>query len=132
MQKNPKVKALAGRLVQLTLDENQQVCGAKVEEVLATLRKNPPRFYKSLLKEFLFGVKKAIAAGQAIVEYAGEPSDASIASIEQQLSQQYGRPIKAVKKENLALLAGVKITIADDVYDASVAGRLQTLSSKVH
>lgn len=132
MQKDPNIKALARRLVQLTLDEQEQVCEKKVGEVLAALRNKPPRHYKSVLKEFLLLTKKTIAANQAIIEYAGEPSDEAVASIEGQLSKVYGRTIKSVKKENLSLIAGLKISIADDVYDASVAGQLKTLSSKVN
>jgi F-type H+-transporting ATPase subunit delta len=43
----------------------------------------------------------------------------------------YDRPVSAVIQQETALIAGVRVRVGDDVYDASVAGRLQRLAENV-
>jgi F-type H+-transporting ATPase subunit delta len=49
-----------------------------------------------------------------------------------QFSKLYNRPVSAVTKQDTSLIAGVRVRVGDDVYDASVAGRLQRLAESVN
>jgi F-type H+-transporting ATPase subunit delta len=58
-------------------------------------------------------------------------SDEALKAIEATYSKMYGRPVTAVTKQDTSLIAGVRVRVGDDVYDASVAGRLQRLAENV-
>ena len=51
-------------------------------------------------------------------------SPKALAAIEANFSKLYDRPIKAVTQTEPSLIAGVRVRVGDDLYDASVAGRL--------
>jgi len=65
------------------------------------------------------------------VEYSGALAPATLVRIEKNLSDAYGRKITTVARKNPSLVAGLRISVADDVLDASVAGRLENLSRSV-
>jgi F-type H+-transporting ATPase subunit delta len=59
-------------------------------------------------------------------------SDDTLSAIEAQFSKLYNRSVNAVTKQDTSLIAGVRVRVGDDVYDASVAGRLQRLAESVN
>lgn len=76
-------------------------------------------------------VAAEVARGQAVVEHAGPVTQAVLDSIFAALARRYGRRITPVARRNDALLAGLRVRVGDDVYEASVAGQLAALSSSV-
>ena len=104
------------------------VSDEKVTAVLAVLRKSPPRNYKQLLEVYMAKIRDEIRKGKAEVEYAGRLEDATIEGIKKNLSDHYNRDITVSLKENPKLLAGFRIHVADDVWDATVNGRLENFS----
>jgi len=58
-------------------------------------------------------------------------SPEALAAIEAGFSKIYNRPIAAVTTPDPSLIAGVRIRIGDDVYDASIAGRLKRFAENV-
>lgn len=130
MDKDASLKLFAKKLAELSQD-NGLVSSEKVAAVLEVLRKKPPRKPKTVLKHYLYYIKHAINRSRAIIEYAGRIDDSAIAAIERQLSQTYNRPITTTSVENKSLIAGIRILIGDDTYDASVAGRLANLEKSV-
>ena len=100
---------------------------AKVCEVIESLRINPPREHKLLLQLFLDYAIRESSKGLAIVEFAGKPSDSSIESLKVELSRQYGRNIDVEMRENLDLIAGIRVKVFDDVYEDSASSRLRPL-----
>tara|TARA_B100001123_G_scaffold444347_1_gene592910 strand:+ start:9764 stop:10159 length:396 start_codon:yes stop_codon:yes gene_type:complete len=131
VNKDIALKQFAKKLADLSLD-NGLVSTEKVEAVLETLRKHSPRKPKIVLKNYLYYIKQAINRGKAVIEFAGSVEESAIAAIEKQLSENYNRPITTTSLANDALIAGLRITIGDDIYDASVAGRLANLEKSVH
>ncbi len=125
------LKGFARSLVQLSLEDDGQVSDERVNAVLNSLKAKPRRGLKTLLKLFLYYLKREIRHSQAIVEYSGKLAPVTLARIEKNLSESYGRKITAVARENPSLVAGLRISVADDVLDASVAGRLENLSRSV-
>jgi F-type H+-transporting ATPase subunit delta len=72
-----------------------------------------------------------LARSAAVVEHAGPITDAILQRIAAALTTKYKRPVKAVAKSNPALLAGLRIHLGDDVYEASAAGQLAALAESV-
>ena len=130
MDKAAALKQFSKKLAELSLQDGL-VSAEKVEAVLETLRKHPSRKPKTVLKHYLHYIKQAFKRGRAVIEYAGEIDEAAIAAIEKQLSNNYNRPITTTSVENEALIAGLRISIGDDIYDASVTGRLANLEKSV-
>lgn len=127
MKVSSQIRELAKRLVKLSLDDDGKVEESRVQEILVALRVHPPREHKQLLHAYLERIKPEIAKSIAIIEYAGRPDDESLDEIKERLSQNYGRSVELELRENLELLAGIRITVGDDVYEDSAATRLRPL-----
>ena len=84
----------------------------------------------NFLKLYLYYVKQEIRNSEAVVEHAGRISSEIFESIEQMLSTRYGRVITSQRRENPNLIAGIRVSIADDVFESSIAGNLTGLSGK--
>lgn len=130
MNKDEKLKKFARNLASLSL-ENGLVSTEKVQAVLEALRQKPSRKPKTVLKYYLYYIKQTINQSLAVIEYAGKLDRSAITAIEQQLSNTYDRPISSTTVENGKLIAGFRISIGDDIYDASVSGRLANLQKSL-
>jgi len=131
MKRDKKITQLAKKLVELSRD-NGVVTAAKVTEVLAGLRQVQHSQHLLVLKTFLSYVKREFALQTAIVNTPSSLSDSSLQEIEANFSKLYGRTINAVIQQDTSLIAGVRVRVGDDVYDASVSGLLQRLAENVH
>ncbi len=132
MQRSKQIRSFARKLVQLSLDEQgQQVSPEKVEAILSALQSQPPRRLQVLLREYHSLLRREIRKSEAVVEYAGELPDATLESLRQSLTEIYQRPVTVTKRPNEKLIAGVRVSIGDDVYDSSVANRLAQLAKAV-
>lgn len=130
MKRDKNLKKFAKGLAQLSLKDGV-VSAEKVEAVLQALKKRPPRQIKTVLKHYLFYIKKEIDRGKAVIEYAGALDEACISNIQKSLENTYRRTLTLESRENPSLIAGFRIAVGDDLYDASVSGRLQNLSKSV-
>ncbi len=127
MQTDKKLRKFAKGLAELSLEEGV-VSADKVGAVLQTLKKRPPLQLKTVLKYYLYYIKRAIDRSRAVIEYAGALDDSSIAIIHKSLTETYRRTLTLESRENPSLIAGFRIAVGDDLYDASVTGRLDNLS----
>lgn len=130
MKRDQKITRFAKKLVELSKD-NGVVTEAKVGEVLAGLKQVQHRHHLTVLKTFLNYLRREIALQTAVVSTPAALSDEALKAIEATYSKMYGRPVTAVTKQDTSLIAGVRVRVGDDVYDASVAGRLQRLAENV-
>lgn len=131
MKNHMKISRFAKKLVELSKEEGV-VTEAKVSEVLEALKQVQHRHHLTLLKTFLNYIRREIALQTAVVATPSSLSAASLKAIEAQLTKAYDRPIRAVLQKDDSLIAGVKVRVGDDVYDASIAGHLQRLAENVH
>ncbi|WP_309384879.1 F0F1 ATP synthase subunit delta [Cerasicoccus frondis] len=131
MAKDKHIKDFAKKLVALSLDEDGQATNERVSAVLEALGLEPPSNLKALLKQYAHYLEVEIARGTAKVEFAGPLGANQLAEIEQKFTKEYNRKIVATTQENPKLIAGVRVTVGDDVYDASVATRLAQLELNV-
>ncbi len=130
MVTDKKLQKFAKGLAQLSLKDGV-VSAEKVEAVLQALRKSPPRKPKTVLKHYLNYIKREINRSKAVIEYAGTLDAFSASNIQKSLTETYHRAITIESRENPSLIAGFRIAVGDDVYDASVSGRLDNLSKSV-
>ena len=117
----------AKKLVQISIDDGR-VSDERVKAIMGTFASRPPRRFKTILKLYLYYIKRELRKSQAVIEYAGSINKSSIETIERNLTSHYGRPITVTLSENQELLAGIRISVADDVYDSTIAGSLNNLS----
>ena len=125
------ITKLAKKLLELSKDSGV-VTESKVTEVLAGLQQVQHRHHLKVLKTFLNYLRREVALQTAVVTTPTRLSDDALKSIEVQFSKLYNRPVSAVTQLDTTLIAGVRVRVGDDVYDASVAGRLQRLAESVN
>lgn len=122
---------LTKQLTALSLDAEGAVDPAKVTGVLEYLAKHPPASPMSVLKAYHRRISIELAKANAVVEHAGAVSDTILGSIAGALSQKYHRSVAATAQQNDALIAGLRVRIADDVYESTVSGQLDTLANSL-
>ncbi len=130
MKQDKQIKNFAKQLLQASL-ESGEVSTERVDGVLKSLAKNPPRHHISILKAYLKLVEREVARGTAVINYAGELSSDMIVVIVNQLSAKYGRSITSVLREDPSLVAGLRVVVDCDVYDASIASSLASLETSL-
>ena len=131
MNHDQKITKLAKKLLELSKD-NGVVTESKVAEVLAGFQQVQHRRHLTVLKTFLNYLRREVALQTAVVSTPTGLSDDALKAIEVQFSKLYNRPVNVVTQPDTSLIAGVRVRVGDDVYDASVAGRLQRLAESVN
>jgi F-type H+-transporting ATPase subunit delta len=126
-QKN-KARLLARQLFKLSLVDGA-VSSDRVSGVLEYIEKTRPAGTALVLQAYRQLVAAELAKSEARVEHAGSVDKAMLDGIAAQMTSRYGRSIRATAKSNPALIAGLRVKVGDDVYEASVASRLAALAS---
>ena len=132
MKRDKKITKLVKKLVELSKDDRGVVTEAKIGEVVAGLKQAGHRSHLAVMKAYLGYVRREIALQTAVVSTPAGLSAESLEQIAAKFTALYGRPISAVTEQDPSLIAGVRVRVGDDVYDASVAGRLKRLAENVH
>jgi F-type H+-transporting ATPase subunit delta len=124
-----KHKDFAKKLARLSLDQGGQVDPARVDAVLTSLRAQKPRLLRALLKAYLHYIQIEDRRGRLFIEHAGALNAGEIESLRARLTKKYGRALRVETQENSALVAGLRMSVADDIYETSVTGRLSALQN---
>jgi F-type H+-transporting ATPase subunit delta len=124
------VQKLARELFRLSLDQGA-VSPERVAGVLAYVEKHCPANPVMVLKAYQRLIAAELARRQAVVEHAGPLSDSVLSSLAAALGSRYHRPVTAIARPNPALIAGLRVRLGDDIYEASVAGQLAALATAV-
>lgn len=131
MATSKQTTQLAKQLAELSLGADGAVDAERVAGVLAYLEKHPPAHPVAVLKAYHRRITLELAKSNAVVEHAGEVSNEVLAAIGGALTQKYQRPIAATGQRNDTLIAGLRVRIADDVYESTVSGQLDALAASV-
>lgn len=126
MQADKQTRRYVKRLVALSM-ENDQVSEERVQAVLEAIRNKQPRRLKLILKLYLNYIRKEYQRTHAVIESAGALSEETQKQLAATLSKAYGRNIDISTENHPELLAGFRILIADDIWDASASGHLSHL-----
>lgn len=123
-----KIRATAGKLLELSREATGTVSPARVNAILEELPKAfPPTSLRPLLKLFYADVARELRFTEARIEFAGTLPAGTANALAAHFSKIYNRTISAVPERNDALLAGLRVQVGDDVFDASAAGTLAKL-----
>ena len=130
MKRDKQISQLAV-LVALSKDSEGIITGSTVYQVLSGLKQVQPRRYLALLK-CLEHIRREIALQTAEVSAPSALSEEAPKAIEQHYSTFYGRSIRARSITKKSLIAGVRVRVGDDLYDASIAGQLRRIAHQVN
>ncbi len=126
--KNKKLKALAGRLTELSRSDDGSVEESRVRSVLTELvGAIPPQTLRKVLKFYYAAIARELRFSEAKIEYAGSMTAKTAKDLAAYFAKLYARTITPVTEETPELLGGLKVQVGDDVYDASLAGILNKL-----
>lgn len=129
MSSRQKLADEVRRLRDLSL-ENGVVSQERVSAVLKALASSrKPHELRPLLRGYLAAVRRETAKGEARVEFAGALPESVKAGLAAHFTKVYGRPVSVSSSANEALIAGFRVRVGDDVYDASAAGHLGKLAA---
>lgn len=130
MRVSQKITRKAKALVALSLNEEKEVDEVRVQAILKTLlTSSASSFYtRSLLKTYEHLIKAALHQTHGVLEYAGGISADEIENLSEKLKKLMGRKIKLASSENLGLIAGIRLSFADYVWENSVAHSLSFLN----
>jgi len=106
------------------LDEN------RVRSVVSRVAAGKPRGYLAILTHFQRLVRLEISRRTAKIESATALSSQMQAEMQADLSRRYGAGLAFAFLQNPALIGGVRVQVGGDVYDGTVAGRLNELRNK--
>lgn len=120
-------KRIAERLLALSRDAEGELDASKVENVLAWLRTRPLAERHRLLSLYVRLVRRDRRASTLLVEYAGEEPTTSLQTLLAAKTSESGRPLRLESRPNPALIGGLRVRLGDDVWDASLAARLDAL-----
>lgn len=126
----PKQVRQTARVLLNASIENGTVSPERVAGVLAWAEQTQPSQVIAILREYLRMVQVEVNKSSARIEHAGAIGPEAVASIAASLSKRYNRAVTATASENSALIAGIRVNVGDDVYESSIAGRLESLSVK--
>ena len=124
-----KQKDLAKKLARLSLDAGGQISTERVQAVLSSLGGQTVRARRALLKAYLHYLQIEDRRSRLLVEHAGDISPSELESMRDRLGKKYGRTLRLETRVNAALIAGLRASVGDDIYESSVAGRLAALQS---
>ena len=85
---------------------------------------------KALLKAYFDAVAKEIELQQLHIESASELDTQTLSQLEASFSKQYGRPLKLQSSVRPELIAGMRVRVADEVWEVSIANTLNQLNQR--
>jgi F-type H+-transporting ATPase subunit delta len=103
----------------------------KVSEVVQSVLTEKPRHYGEVLKDYQRLVRLEVAKRHAVVESATELNSNLNNLLITKLKARYGDDLTIEFKTNPALLGGLRVKLADDVWDGSIRNRLRTLQEQI-
>lgn len=125
-----KLKPLLKTLLQVSYD-GPLVTEERVGAVLSALRGMGLKNHREVVRHYLVVVRRALRQQTLLIEHAGEiPSD-TVTRLKSHYETLYARVLVVETRLNPELLGGVRVTVGDDIIDASIAGRLKLLARKV-
>jgi len=103
----------------------------KVNQVVHSVLTEKPRHYGEVLKDYQRLVRLEVAKRHAVVESAAELNSNLSNLLITKLKARYGDDLTIEFKTNPTLLGGLRVKLADDVWDGSIRNRLRTLQEKI-
>lgn len=127
MQHDKILKKYSKKLALISLNEEGAVDGGRVEAVLECLKQNPPKGIRKVLQHYKNYIAQELGKTHAVIEHAGNLDASTSEKIQASLSARFNRRIHTTSVTNPDLIAGVRVTLADYVWEQSVSNTLKNL-----
>ena len=126
MSNSNKVLKVAQLLLNQAIGENDRIESEKVSAILNELRENPPSKHIEILRRFGFLVRRHMSSYQVNLEFkGGDGSEITNSLCQKKLIDENATDVLAV--DCPSLIAGFRVKIGDDVYEDSIANRLNNV-----
>jgi F-type H+-transporting ATPase subunit delta len=126
MSSSNKVFKVAQLLLNQSIGENGRIDSERVSAILKELRENPPFKHIEILKCFGFLVRRHMSSYQVRLEFkGGDGSEITNSLCQKNLINENATDVQAV--DCPSLIAGFRVKIGDDVYEDSIANRLNNV-----
>ncbi len=124
-----RLQHLAKQLFKLSIDESGRVDWGSVEKIVGYVKKMPQRQSRDLQLRYYTSLLHLEQMHEAHIEFAGTLQETFREKIAQFLKTRYHFPVNLQWKPNPDLLAGYRISIADDRWELSINQQLNDLKS---
>ena len=119
---------LAKELVKLSTSADGVVERVRVQAVCQYIECNVEKNKQvPLLKEYLKRLAPELNKQRAEIEYSGELSQEVLGELEQKIYARLGKKVEVQKTLNKSLIGGVRVRVADDVFQRSVSADIENL-----
>ena len=123
-----KVTAATARRLFGLCQVNGQLDDNRLRDLVSKIIASQPRDYRALLAAIQRLARLEAARREVLVESAIPLTASEGQQVSADLARDYGSNLTIQYKTNPELLGGLRIKVGDDVFDGSVAGRLDRLS----
>jgi len=126
MSSSNKVFKVAQGLLNQSFGDNGRIDSDKVSAILSELRENPPAKHIEILKRFGFLVRRHMSSYQVSLEFkGGDGSEIASNLSKKNFIDENATEVQAV--DCPSLIAGFRVKVGDDVYEDSIANRLNNV-----
>jgi F-type H+-transporting ATPase subunit delta len=129
MQIPKEARRMARELFDASLDASGRPDDAKALKVADLLVRSAPRHTLQILKEYTRLIRLEMAKHHAVIESAAPVEDSTRAAILKSLEKRDGGSVTLETKVDPSLIGGSLIRLGSEVWDATVASRLNALVS---
>lgn len=126
---DPTSRKLARRLAYFTVQAGENAAGQVTAALQRLVGDRPLAERRAFIKVYLNDLRREISANQLAISHAGPLSEDMVRDIANAFSARSGRSFSVVTEEKPELIGGFRLTQGDNVYDASIAGRLERLAA---
>lgn len=129
MQIPKEARRQARELFEAALDSTGRPDASKALSIADVVIKSAPRHSLQILKEYARLIRLEMAKHHSVIESAVSVDDSTRASILRSLEKRDGGAVTLETKVDSSLIGGSRIRLGSEVWDATVASRLNALAS---
>ncbi|UPA28565.1 MAG: F0F1 ATP synthase subunit delta [Verrucomicrobiota bacterium] len=126
MRSKRRISALAKRLASSSFDAQGALDVSKIRALAGLILEFSERDRGSLLRKYAYFLGEAYRQRTVRIECAG---DCNTEAIHRSLETTYRRPLELIVQENPELIAGVRVTLGDHIWERSVRSDLIAMRS---
>ena len=130
MKISKDAQRIARQLMKATV-EGGRVDEDVVRTIVAKLKKDQPRGFEGILHAYHRLLRLELERSHAVVESAVALEDSARTTVEADLQKKYDGALTVEYRVNPELLGGLRVRVGCDVWDGSVAGRLERLRDRI-
>ena len=126
-----KHKSLVRKLIGSSINAKGIIEQSLVEDVLRGLKESKPAQHLEILKEYELEIRKALRQQLVEVELGCLPTDNLADKLKSKIAVLTSQSLDLRVSQNEALIAGYRIRLVDDVFEASIQSRRSKLSQSL-